>query len=240
MLRIAICDDAKDILQRTQSLIEGWKNCDFRFHIEAFDNGDDLIASHKATPFDILILDIVMPLLNGIDTAREIRDFDKSVKIIFLTSAPEFAVESYTVKASNYLLKPVDPDKLYDSLLEICRELRSEPKSIAVRCYTTTYKVPLQNIEYVEAQNKAVQFHLTDGRMLQSFHPLYDYEVELTVKEGFFRCHRSYIVNLQQVDHYTQKELRMSNGVTIPISRSQQKEFEVAYFETLFGKVGEQ
>ncbi len=239
MLRIAVCDDAQDILQHTQSLIESWKNSVFRFHIEAFDNGDDLIAAHRTTPFDILILDIVMPLLNGIDTAREIREFDRTVKIIFLTSAPEFAVESYTVKATNYLLKPIESEKLHACLQELCQEFKKERRNIAVRSASAIYKVAFQDIEYVEAQNKAVQFCMTDGRVLHSNQPLYDYEHELTLADGFFRCHRSYIVNLQQVDHYTSKELFMSSGMRIPISRSNQKDFESAYFETLFGKAGE-
>ena len=239
MLKIAICDDMNDILQNTKSILEAWDESDFPYHIETFDNGDDLIRAHKAAPFDIIILDIVMPLLNGIDTAKEIREFDKAAKIIFLTSAPEFAVASYSVKATNYLLKPVVPEELYSCLREIFAELHNSSKNIAIRCYTTVYRVELQSIEYIEAQNKAVEFYLSDGRCLHSIQPLYSYENQLDLADGFFRCHRSYMVNLQRIDSYTQKEIRMRSGARIPISRKYQKDFEIAYFETLFGKAGD-
>ena len=77
-------------------------------------------------PFDIILLDVVMPLLNGIEAANELREKDKNVKIVFLTSSPEFAVASYTVKASNYLLKPVEPAKLFACLDELIIEIHSE------------------------------------------------------------------------------------------------------------------
>ena len=111
MLRLAICDDMPDFSNHTKHLIERW-NVD-NLVIEVFDNGDSLIAAHVANPFDIILLDIIMPLLNGIDTAAEIRKSDKTVKIIFLTSSSEFAIDSYSGKATNYLLKPVVAERLY-------------------------------------------------------------------------------------------------------------------------------
>ena len=239
MIRIAICDDMVGILQNTKSLIETWKENVFPCNVETFDNGDALISAHKSTPFDIIIIDIVMPLLNGIDAAKEIRHFDRSVKIVFLTSAPEFALDSYAVKASNYLLKPVQPTVLYGCLQEIFSEIKTQSKSIAVRCHTTVYRVELQNIAYIEAQNRTVLFYLSDGRVLNSVQTLYSYEDELTLTDGFYRCHRSYIVNLQHIDTYTQKMIHMSIGAEIPISRTYRKDFEAVYFETLFGRAGE-
>ena len=107
MVRIACCDDDKNHLNTIKNMIDSWNQCPVLLHTDIFDEGDALIQAHAKQPYDIIILDIVMPLLNGVDTAREIRTKDKSVKIIFLTSSKEFAFESYRVKASDYLLKPV-------------------------------------------------------------------------------------------------------------------------------------
>lgn len=171
MLRIAICDDMSEFLLSTKIQLEQWKDKPEELIIELFNNGDSLIEAHIANPYDIIFLDVLMPLLNGIETASEIRKHDRSVKIVFLTSTSAFAVDSYTVHADNYLLKPVAQDKL---LLE----------------------------------------------------------------DGFFKCHRSYIVNIYRIVTYMQKEIRMQSGFRIPVSRSCHAEFESAYFDLLFRKNG--
>ena len=101
MLRIAICDDTQSFLFETQEIARQWPRRPVGMSIELYTDADALIEAHKADPFDIILLDVVMPLLGGIDAAAEIRKQDKNVKIIFLSVTPEFAVDSYTVKADN-------------------------------------------------------------------------------------------------------------------------------------------
>lgn len=111
MLKIAICDDSPLFLEQTRSAVLKWSDENqISTKLYIYENGDELIATNMAEPFHIILLDILMPLLNGMDTARELRQYDKTVKIIFLTSSPEFALESYDVKAYSYLLKPVTYD----------------------------------------------------------------------------------------------------------------------------------
>ena len=112
MLRIAICDDDPTFLTLTAAVIGRWENKPLDLQLETFENGDELIRVHDEVPFDIVFLDVLMPLLNGIETARAIRERDKKVKIVFLTATAEFAVDSYTVKADNYLLKPFAPPEI--------------------------------------------------------------------------------------------------------------------------------
>lgn len=239
MLRIAICDDMPEFLQKTSDLICRWQNRPEFFTVETFSDGDSLIAAHAGKPFDILFLDVVMPLLNGIETAREIRQTDRSVKIVFLTSSAEFAVESYTVKADNYLLKPVSPEALYRCLDELQSDIRENSRYIIAKSATSVHRIPFPDIEHIEAQNKQVLFFLANGSTVSSTEPLYSLENKLLLSDGFFKCHRSYIVNFQRIATYTPKEIRMRSGCRIPISRSCQKEFELAYFEYLFGKAGD-
>ena len=239
VFRIAICDDTPAFLQKATQCIEKWPRKPAGLVVLPFSDADALINAHVQSPFDVILLDVIMPLLGGIDAAREIRQQDKSVKIVFLTSSPEFAVDSYSVKASHYLLKPLDAEKLYKCLDELSEEIQQSAKRILIRERHAVHRVALQDIEFIESDNKCIHFSLADGTTLTASEPLYLYESKLLLSDGFFKCSRSYIVNLYQINSFTAKEIRMQSGYRIPISRKSQKEFETAYFTALFGKVGE-
>lgn len=240
MLRIAICDDETTFLTQIHSIISAWHYTTSPLLIETFDNGDALLKSHAKSPYDIILLDIIMPMFNGIEVAREIRKHDISVKIVFLTSSPEYAVDSYTVKATNYLLKPIDSQKLHQCLEELCNDLvKDTQKIIHIRCTNAIHKVSLYDIEYAEAQNKHTLFTLKNKQLIESTELLSTYRNKLTLIDGFFKCHRSYIVNINHIDTYTTREIRMRSGYRIPISRNCQSDFENTYFSYTFRKAGE-
>lgn len=240
MLRLAICDDDPQSLALISEMLEHWPSLPTEHTIFCISNGDDLLRAHEASPFDVILLDIVMPLLNGIEAAREIRSRDKLCKIVFLTSSPEYALESYSVKANNYLLKPVDRQALFLCLDELLGELHHHTRTMVVRGINATHRVELACIEYVEAQNKHTLLTLSDGRKLLSTAPLYTFEETLALTDGFFKCHRSYIVNIHQIDTYTSNEITMRSGLRIPISRTYRNEFEHAFFSVIFQEAGEE
>ena len=239
MLRIAICDDSAGYVKHMEQLIGSWQNGGCHSVCFGFSNGYELACAHSESPFDIILLDIVMPVVNGIETAREIRRNDRNVKIVFLTSSAEFAVESYTVKADNYLLKSVSVQALYQCLDELSEQITRSVPSITVKGFYAVHRIPLDSIEYAEAQNKQIVFTLQDGTEIKTGEPLHILENKLLAEYGFFRCHRSYIVNINHISTYTNKEITMSSGCRIPISRSCQKNFESAYFQFIFGSAGE-
>lgn len=238
-MRIAICDDDTIFLSKTVELIKHWKNKPVDLVIQTFDNGDHLIHMQSKDPFDIIILDIVMPMMNGIEVANEIRTFDNHVKIVFLTTSKEFAIDSYSVKASNYLLKPVQPEKLYLVLDELVSTYKKESHFITIKGLNATYRVQLMDIEYLESQNKHVRVHLVDGHSLVSTTPLYTFEEEFKSYAYFFKCHRSYIINLYCVSSFTPKDILMRSNESIPISRNIRKSFEETYFSVIFTEVGD-
>lgn len=233
-MRIAICDDQPEQLQQLRKMILDWEG--ENTVAGCFDNGDSLLQAHSLLPFDVIILDVLMPLLNGMETARELRQSDKTVKLVFLTSSAEFAIDAFAVKASNYLLKPVKPQTLYDCLNEIVEELRISAKKICIKGIHAQHQIPVVDIEYVESQNKRILFVLSGGKTILSSEPLYSYEKKLTLEDGFFKCSRSFIVNIHRIDTFTAKEIRTQSGARIPISRNCNREFENAYFSVLFGK----
>ena len=134
MLRIGVCDDDKEFRQRLVQMIRIWSDhSGIPTELYPFDNGDELIAKNAAFRMDIILLDIVMPLLNGMDTARELRAQDTAVKIIFLTSSPEFALESYEVRAQDYLLKPITYERLRRALEDCSHLFEAEPKNMVLK-----------------------------------------------------------------------------------------------------------
>lgn len=139
MIQIAFCDDDQTVLDQLSALLEKYRaqRC-VQIQCTAFHSPLDLLAEiEKGTRYDILFLDVIMPAENGITAAKEIRQHDNVVKIIFLTSSAEFAVESYVVGAYFYQLKPIWEDsffRLTDSVIAECR--RADQRSLILRCKT--------------------------------------------------------------------------------------------------------
>ena len=126
-MKIAICDDDREEIKRISSILKCYnKERKIQLEYNIFSGGVELSSVAQRENYNIYILDIIMPVLNGIDLAREIREFDKVSPIIFLTSSPEFAVESYSVKAADYLVKPIDKERLFCALDEILEQRETE------------------------------------------------------------------------------------------------------------------
>lgn len=235
MLRIAVCDDSPQFLQIAVNLIKKWsEQRNIPIELLAFNNGDELLNANASHRLDIVFLDIIMPLLNGMETARELRQNDSAIHIIFLTSSPEFALDSYEVKAQGYLLKPVTYEKIKDALDDCARFFAKEPENLILKTTFGYQKLYYHNIEFAEAQNKKVTFYLSNGSTLQATDPLYFFEDKLTHENGFFKCHRSYLVYLKNVDHFSSTQIITKSGRTVPIARGFAKPFKEAYFALMF------
>ena len=235
MLKVAVCDDSEIFSKNAADLIARWSDeSGIPAEVSVFSNGDDLISAVASNDTDIIFLDIIMPLLNGMDTARELRQKNKAVRIIFLTSSPEFALESYEVKAQGYILKPVTYEKISEALDECAEALSTEPENIILKTQNGFKKIYFHDIEYAEAQNKRVIFHLRGGKEICAADTLHSIEERFTEEEGFFKCHRSYLVYMPNVDRFGTTELRMKSGSSIPIARGYGKAFKEAYFSMMF------
>lgn len=235
MIRIAVCDDSPEFLQQAVNMVERWsEESEVPAEIYRFDNGDALLAKNAVTHMDIIFLDIIMPLQSGIDTAKELRQSDKAVKIIFLTSSPEFALDSYEVKAQGYLLKPATYEKVKDTLTECSHTFEEEPKNIVLKTAFGYQKLYFHDMEYAEAQNKRVVFYLRTGKTVESAESLHSLEDRLCLNDGFFKCHRSYLVYLPNVDHFSMTEIITKSGRSIPIARGYGKAFKESYFAFVF------
>lgn len=235
MIRIAVCDNEREALDKASDMVQNWADeNEIEIELYQFENGDDLLSQNTVCRMDIILLDIIMPMLNGMDTAKELRKYDSSVSIIFLTSSSEFALESYDVKACGYLLKPVDERKLKNLLDDVSQMFLEEPKYLIVKTEFGYKKLYCRDIEWIEAQNKTIFFFLRNGKQVKTSETLHSFESKLDDSLGFFKCHRSYIVNILNVDTYNVSEIITKSGQRIPIARGYGKAFQEAYFNFMF------
>lgn len=151
-MKIAICDDEICFIDALCTLLEQWaKERGIRLTVYRFTNGDDLVEAHQNEWMDLIILDVIMPLSNGIDVARELRNMHQSVPIVFLTSSRDFAVDSYEVKALNYLIKPVDPAKLFLTLDDFLKTLNLPKNYFTARTADGFCRIEIADVDYLEA-----------------------------------------------------------------------------------------
>lgn len=234
-MKIAICDDEVAVSEVTKSLLQQWAiHQSISLSVQCYENGDDLILAQKSECFDLIFLDVLMPLLNGIDTAKELRRQNQNVPIIFLTSSKEFAFDSYEVKALQYLLKPVSPNQLWSIMDDFMALIKNQKEIFVARTSDGFCKIALEDTNYLEAQNKSVLVFPRNGTSIEIRELFSRCEEVFSLEQGFFRCHRSYIINLNFVNQFTKNSVTMTDGVTLPISRNRSLAFKEAYFSYMF------
>lgn len=237
MIKVALCDDEQSVLHELISLLDTYR-VERNQDIVTYSYGSplDLLAEiEKGIRFDILFLDVLMPGETGIDAAAEIRNYDHNVKIIFLTSSSEFAVQSYTVGAFFYQLKPFSRESIFrlmDSAILMCE--KEKTNSLILRCKNGITRIELGRLEYCEVIHRTLFIHMTDGKVLESVGSLDDLCKQLEPYGGFLRPHRSYLVNLEYVKTLSYQSITMSCSIKIPIPRGKYHEVKDAYLEYAF------
>ncbi len=229
LIRIAICEDEQILLNRLADQVKSiLDRHSIEYTIELFTNGSALFIREV---FDLLLLDIAMEPINGLKLAEKLRMRGDDSKLIFITAHPQFAIDAYDVQASHYLTKPVDRAKLESVLLKLCASIRSERKSaIAIRQGTAVRRIPFEQILYLEVINRKIHLH-TENEILPFYGKLEDLEPALP--ETFFRCHRSYIVNLSHVQRYDKKDVWLYNEERIPLSKRRYTAFGLVFMHYL-------
>lgn len=226
--RIAICDDVeveRFVLKR--QLMVYFQTNGREAQIQEYESGESLLADIEEGYIwpDLIFLDIYMGDLNGMDTARKLRDLGVKAPIVFLTASPDFALESYEVEASGYLLKPAD-EKQTTAILR--RLLKSElRRRISVKC-RRQYRYPfVDEILYLESDRHTVTLHMLDGSVLETTEKLGNLEKKIE-DPRFLRCHQSFLVNM---DHITdvEEEFLLRNGERVPIRVRGRKDVLDAY-----------
>lgn len=224
MIHIAICDDSKQERQILAALFKRYQELHATpLQIHIFQNGFSLLdAIDQGKRFDITILDILMPGENGIEIARNIRASGTDTEIIFLTSSPEYAVDSYEVKAQNYLLKPVTEEKFFASIDSILAEL-DEKDTASFIIYTTEKqysRIRVSSLVYGEVTHRTITLHLADQTMISAVMTFTEFQDILKAYPDFTYPHRSYAVNMNYIQYVTKSDIILTDGQKIPLSRN--------------------
>ena len=237
MIQIAFCDDDQTVLDQLSALLEKYRTqrC-IQIQCTAFRSPLDLLAEiEKGVRYDILFLDVIMPAENGITVAKEIRQYDTAVEIIFLTSSTEFAVESYMVGAYFYQLKPIWEEsffRLTDSVIAECR--RADQRSLVLRCKTGISRIELDQLLYCEVLGRTLLFHLSDGGVLESTGSMDELARQLAPYEIFLRPHRSFLINMDYIQSISSRAVTLTNRVQIPSPHGKSSDIRRQYLEYAF------
>ena len=236
---LAVCDDKREELNAVSFLLKTWQaERDTALRCKIFQSAVELLESARQERFTLYLLDVMMPGMNGLEAAREIRRFDDAAEIVFLSTSPGFAYESYGVRAFNYLLKPVEEKKLFSLLDQLVLREQSLQEALTLKTGTTIIRVPYPHISYVEVIGKHLYFHLVNGDVREIVGSLKDFEAELLPRPEFMRVHRSYIVNMLQVEELSSGHIRTFSGKTVPVSRLLYPQLQKDYMALLFEQRG--
>lgn len=234
-MRIAICDDDGQELARLSELMTQYQ-LSHRINLECclFHNGIDFLCDMKGGEYDLILLDPLMKGIGGMQAVRELREQDKNVKLIFISSSSEFAIESYSVEAYHYLLKPISADSLFPLLDKDRSEVSvQEEQGFVLKNRDGIIRVAFARLEYVEVINKTVSFHLAGGEICEVTAALTDFEGKLLSRPEFLKTHRSYLINLNYVQKMGVNGIVTRNGHTIPVSRQRRSQIQEAYLDFL-------
>ena len=223
MLSIAVCDDEVieccNMAKRIKEIMEEIK---MPCIIRQFQSGGELLQTLES--FDVVFLDIIMRELDGIKTAQIFRERASDKILIFVSSSREYVFEAYDVEAFQYLLKPVDDRKLKSVLQKAVLKTESRLQEfIIVSRERQKKKLFLDDIYYFEIKGRMVDAHGPEG-IFTYYEQMGKLENKLQDK-GFFRCHKSYLVNLKYVDRYNRQEVILENGEKVVIAKRRYEQF---------------
>ncbi len=236
MIRIAICDDDRTDRERIHGYVtEYLEDKEIRAEVKVFDHPDTLIQECESFRPHIYLLDIVMPMVTGIQAARELRWNQPDAQIIFATSESSYALESFDVNPINYIVKPVAKDKLFSTLdLALTRVQTDDKKSVTVKVKGGLCSLRLDDIMYIDYRNHVVSYHMADGEIVST--PtlrigFLEYMEENHSGQEFIRCHESICVNLAAIDKLTKTDITLRSKEVVPVSKSRYAEVADRYMD---------
>lgn len=225
-MRIAICDDDVRGRERIRTLLEKEFS---QAQTREFDSGMKLLENvEEGWQPDIVLLDIAMEGMDGMETARRLKERSDAI-LIFVTGVKEQVFQAFDVGAFHYLMKPVDQNKMTDVLKRAVQEVekrQTAPRYLLVKTEGSHRRVPVEDILYVENSGRKVILHTRTG-CLEYYERMN--HLEEVLGEGFYRCHRGYLVALSAVDGYDHESITVAGGEKIYLAKQKYSEFVKLY-----------
>ncbi len=223
LIRIAICDDEKHMSDHIRAMASDFfRKKNREIQLRTFSSGEELLSYDGQ--IDILFLDIQMKGMDGIETARKLRASKFQGFLIFITVLKEMVFQSFEVQAYDYLVKPVD-EKQFEKTMErlyVSMQNVGEDSLLVQKGYEGRI-IREEEIVFCEIIDRKIYLNLASGEVVDYYERIENLETKLG--SHFFRCHRSYLINLKHLKGYKNGTACMDNGKEVPVSRLRSKEF---------------
>lgn len=215
--KIAVCDDDPAQIQYLTASLSAWaQEKGVLLQTSSFESAESFLFQYAdEKDFDILLLDIEMGRMNGVDLAKKVRETNKEVQIIFITGYMEYISAGYDVEALHYLLKPVTNEKLSGVLNRACERLKNKARCLLIHTGGEIVRIPLYEIRYLDVHQNYVTIHADEDYTIKKTLR----ELESQLDESFFRTGRSCLVNLHSIKKITRTDVYLKDGVRLPLSR---------------------
>lgn len=233
MISIALCDDEDIYLDKYEKLLKEFFNFNFMsYEIVKFRGAESLLFHLEDNPyrFQIFILDVIMPKLNGLETATKIKNYNPNANIVFLTTTPDFVFDAFDVTPINYLLKGKDDKKLLTILDEILVKRNSliNKDNFIYHTKNNVISIPNEDIIYFEVFHRIITIHRAKDPRYDFYCSLKELE-NIIDKNRFIKIYRSFIVNMQYIKRINNREVELKNGMILPISRDLYNEVKTTF-----------
>lgn len=235
-LKIAICEDTKEEGEKLTSILE---EVSIPNEFRVFSSGEELLKNYEPHSYDLLLMDIYMGGISGVETIEQIRMIDEDVAVAFVTTSQDFALQSYRLSALKYIEKPYKKKEI-EEILQLAKLKKESAPSLCIRRNGKDERIPFHQILFLEAQGRHVLIHMKEGEAIQITEKLVSLLPQLD-GQPFFYSHKSYCVNLEMV-MYIDQELKcfvVEGNENVPIRRESmsmaKKEFEHYIFEKTRG-----
>lgn len=215
--KIAICDDSDVDRQYISGLVEKWAaNTGNTVQTALFTSAENFLFHYTdKKDYDILLLDIEMGDMDGVTMAKKLRRDNDTVQIVFITGYSDYISEGYEVAALHYLMKPVKQEKLFSVLDRAAEKLSKNEKVLNIEIGGEMVRVPVYQIRYADVFGNYVTIHASDTLTVKMTLG----ELGKELDDRFYRVSRSAIVNLTQISRVTKTEIKLNDGVSIPLPR---------------------
>jgi len=232
-LSIAICEDLPDERISLAHMVESFfRERPEKCRLSVFSSGEELLSLFRAGRYQIIFLDIYMPGLSGMDTARAVRKADRNCAIVFATTSHSHGMDSFEVQAADYLVKPFRQEDVCEALDWCISQHARTMRCLQVLSEWEQVDIPLQSLRYIEIQGHQAQLH-TQDQVISTRRSLDDLESAINSSD-FIRCHRSFLVNMDYITGIQGKDLCLEDGVRVPIGPSSAAQVKRAFSDWLF------